>query len=104
MQRDLRIERPQARAIKYAMDGAAGGRSVESAMMEIDKILETHGVEAIRGGEYDQGGFWGDVVAIYANMGDSYVSTILYDVNGRKFMLTSYGDFVERNERKYGIR
>lgn len=37
--------------------------------------------------------------AAYVNMGDSYVSTILLDLKKNSFMVTSYGDWIEANEK-----
>jgi len=73
----------------------------------IDKLLGTFGTEAIRG-EW-QNGYWCDIVAAYCNTGDSYAVTVLHergDSSWReegRFIVSSMGDWVERNERKYAI-
>lgn len=72
----------------------------------IDKLLGTFGTEAIRG-EW-QNGYWCDVVAAYCNTGDTYAPTVI-QVRGEsrwqhsRFIVSTMGDFVERNERKLGI-
>lgn len=68
----------------------------------IDKLLENHGVEAIRG-EW-QNGYWCDIVAAYSNTGDTYALTVLQvrgDWSGARsrFIISSWGDWVERNEK-----
>lgn len=71
----------------------------------INTLLEMHGTEAIRG-EW-QNGYWGDIVAVYANSGDSYALTVLQvrdDFGGSRFIISTVGDFVERNEKRYGIQ
>lgn len=65
---------------------------------ELNKAMGAHGVEAIRG-EW-QNGYWGDIRALYVNMGDTYVSTFVYDRDADRILVTSYGDFVESLERK----
>lgn len=72
----------------------------------IDKLLGTYGTEAIRG-EW-QKGYWCDIVACYCNTGETYDATVIHvrgewsDSPGR-FMIGSWGDFVERNEKRYAI-
>ena len=76
-------------------------------MEAINSLLGMHGVEVIRGDW--QNGYWCDIVATYANTGDSYDLTVLhvrgetrYEDAGR-FIVSSMGDFVERNGAKLGI-
>ena len=74
---------------------------------EIDKLLGTFGTEALRG-EW-QNGYWCDIVAAYCNTGDTYALTVIHvrgnsswDEPGR-FIISSWGDFVEKHGEKYGI-
>lgn len=67
-----------------------------------DKVIGGYGVEAIRGNEHP-GGYWFGSVAIYVNTGDTYSATVLFDTIKHRYYLTSFGDFVEKNDRKYGI-
>ena len=69
-------------------------------------LLETFGVEGIRGNW--QNGYWADIVATYCNTGDTYALTVLQvrpDWSGgrSRFVVTSWGDFVERNAKRLGI-
>lgn len=72
----------------------------------IDKLLGAFGTEAIRG-EW-QNGYWCDIVAAYCNTGDTYALTVL-QVRGEgswqrsRFLVTTWGDWVERNEQRYGL-
>lgn len=73
----------------------------------IDKLLGNHGTEAIRG-EW-QNGYWCDIVAVYSNTGDTYATTVIQirgDWSGTRsrFIVSSWGDWVERNEKKKGIQ
>jgi hypothetical protein len=72
----------------------------------IDKLLGTYGKEAIRGDW--QNGYWCDIVAAYCNTGDSYALTVIQvrgecSFNRSRFIVSTVGDFVERNEKKLGI-
>lgn len=74
----------------------------------IDKLLGTYGTEAIRGSW--QNGYWCDVVAAYCNTGDTYDLTVIHargetswDEQGR-FFVGSWGDFVEANSERLGIK
>lgn len=72
----------------------------------IDKLLGAFGTEAIRG-EW-QNGYWCDILAAYCNTGDTYALTVIH-VRGDgwnpagRFIISSWGDWVERNAKKYGI-
>ena len=75
----------------------------EDNLAKIDKLLNNHGVEAIKfeGAYVDS--YWRDTVAIYSNTGDTYAETILFDTVDEVWMLTSWGDFqedFESNEKK----
>ncbi|MBA3761785.1 MAG: hypothetical protein H0X04_00385 [Chthoniobacterales bacterium] len=63
-------------------------------MCAIDQSLDAHGVEAIRGGNVDQ--YSGDIVA-------TYVNTIIHDNMADRYLLMSWGDFLERFKVKYEI-
>ena len=71
---------------------------VQRAMEEANSILDGHGVEFLdvetrRAGELH---------AEYVNMGDTYVSTLIYDHHADRFRITSWGDLLEIWERRYG--
>lgn len=72
----------------------------------IDGLLGTYGTEAIRG--QWQNGYWCDIVAQYCNTGDTYAPTVIqvrgeHSFQGSRFIVSSMGDFVERNTKRYGI-
>ncbi len=76
-------------------------RNIEKVMCALNELLGGHGVEAIRGKHVDF--YHGDCVASYVNMGDSYDGTIVRDHVKQCYRLTSWGDFVEKFEKRYGI-
>lgn len=65
----------------------------------INEAMGGFGVEAIWG-ENDT--HW--PVADYINTGDTYSATILFNRETCAFQLTSWGDFYERNERRYSLK
>lgn len=77
----------------------------EERLEAINKLLHGYGTEAIRGNW--QNGYWCDIVACYVNVGDTYGTTVVqvrFDYGrGSMFRVCSYGDWVERNSKKYGI-
>lgn len=63
----------------------------------LNELLGMHGVEPIRDEKaWDR--YYGDCVAEYLNTGDSYAATIVLDHEKGKWLLTSWGDFVENHE------
>lgn len=74
---------------------------------KINELLGMHGTEAIRG-EW-QNGYWCDIVAVYCNTGDTYALTVI-QVRGEsrfessRFIVSSWGDWVEKNSEKYQIQ
>lgn len=58
-------------------------------MTALNEILEGCGIEAIREEES------GTLRADYINMGDAYRTTLLFDFNRGRYLLTTWGDFVE---------
>jgi predicted RNase H-like nuclease len=75
------------------------GMVADLAMEAINVVLETYGVESLRDANYWDS-YYCDHVAIYANMGDTYDTTILYDRDNGRFIVTSYGDWIETEERR----
>ena len=69
----------------------------ELIMAAIDEVMDGHGVEAIRGRYVD--GYHQDIQAVYVNMGDTYDITILLDHETGNYVLTTWGDWVERHGR-----
>jgi hypothetical protein len=95
--RDL-SEENAAEIVKLAK-GARGASDLDSVMSQIDKLLETHGVEAIDVENSNNGRYWGDTVALYCNSGDPYVATVIFDIAKETFLLTDYASVVEQYDR-----
>jgi len=72
--------------------------SVEDAMDNANKYLEGYGVETITDENESVDNYWRDAIGLYINMGDTYEKTIVYDTKERQFLVTSWGDFVDKRE------
>jgi hypothetical protein len=74
-------------------------REIKSREMleEANQILEGFGVEYIRSEHDDQYDAHG---AYYVNLGDTYVPTILLDLDRNRVWATTWGDWVEAEERQ----
>lgn len=99
----LRITPAQARELKDAIDAGSRGRRAEEAMQLADRLTEAHGVEAIEGEEWIDN-YYGNIVASYVNMGDAYSPTLVHESKTGRFILTDWASWVERNQKRYGIR
>jgi len=65
----------------------------------LNRILDGfHGVESIRSRDDRFDTFLG---IAYLNTGDSYAGTIMYDYGRRKWILSSWGDVVERQGKRF---
>ena len=92
------------KACRKALRMTAGIDS-QTRLEAINTLLGTHGTEAIRGDW--QNGYWCDIVANYCNTGDSYDLTVMEvrtDFGGSRFIITSYGDWVEKNTKRFGLQ
>ena len=99
LQKEFGLEPAKATELADLFDRAHNNMTADRAMSAANTALDAHGVEAIRGVDADDN-FWQDIIAIYVNMGDSYAATVLYDVKTKKFSITSYGDYVEKQGDK----
>lgn len=93
--------REAARIADLLENAAHTNKRAEKALEEVDKLINGHGVEAIEGDYVDS--YHQNIVATYVNMGDTYNTTVLYETATGRFFITTWGDWVERNERKYNI-
>lgn len=88
------------RAVLASVD-VRNTKSVDEALDTANRLTSAHGVAAIRGKYVDR--YFGEIVALYVNMGDSYAGTLLFNTITKRFSLTSWGDFVEKNSERYKI-
>jgi hypothetical protein len=113
-----RIDRAKAVAIRGLMDGSVSPddypsvrewvakcftppRAHERALLALNEVLDACGTESLSLGTAPWDRYYCDIVADYVNMGDTYVATITRDRAG-VWRVESWGDALERAERKYG--
>ena len=75
----------------------------ELILHAMNEVLEGFGTEAIESPDYQVDRYHYGIVAVYVNRGDTYEPTVLYETETGRFRLTSWGDWVERNERRYRL-
>lgn len=98
----LRVDHEVARDVRQALERAealGSGRAVERALDDISRLIGGHGVEVING-EHHRAGYWADAVVVYVNQGEVYESTVIYDTQRDVWEVISWGDWVERAERR----
>ena len=85
--------------IRAYMMAADNARRIDDAMNEINKILDGYGIEALTDNEWDT--YYCNVGVLYVNMGDTYIPTVCYDTRKGQWLISSWGDIVERNEKRF---
>lgn len=63
----------------------------------LDELLDTYGVEVLSTNEWIDS-YYMYIRASYLNTGDTYTSTIILDHKKNRWLLSSWGDFVEAEE------
>lgn len=85
--------------IRRAMEQATGHDSIDRALEAINGILSGYGIEAIEGRGYSS--YYGHIGLLYVNMGDTYTTTVVYDTRKQQWIVASWGDLVERDEKRF---
>lgn len=67
----------------------------DKVLCALNEVLDGHGVEGIEREDAWVDSYHGRFIASYVNMGDTYAATIVRDSETGKFLLTTWGDFVE---------
>jgi hypothetical protein len=70
------------------------GTVAEAAMQAINEELGLYGVECIRDGNMWER-YWCDHCLMYANTGETYTPTILYETQTGRFIVTDLGTWLE---------
>lgn len=111
----LDVDRDTAKRIRGLMDGSIDPETSkavqrwigqcfnkpsknEMIMCAINEAYETYGVEAIEGEWIDN--YHMNIQAVYCNTGDAYCDTVLLCHKRDRFMITSWGGYVERNVKR----
>jgi hypothetical protein len=100
----LHLDPSTARTLARRLKQSSGDHDqVDAALDAVNEAIGGHGIEAIEG-DYQVDRYYYNIVALYVNTGDTYNPTLLYETENERFLVTTFGDWVERNERKYDIR
>ena len=67
-------------------------------LKEVDRFLGAHGVGYLTPKDYNKNG---DKGVYYVNMGYIYTSTLCYDTKSSRIFISSWGDIVEFNPRRF---
>lgn len=89
--------RESARIARMIAGVRGNSDKADKVLEEVDRLVAGNGVEPIRD-ENANDRYYGDVVALYVNMGDTYETTLLYDTVEHEFHVTSWGDWYEAYE------
>lgn len=76
--------------------GRLNHADVDRWLDEAEEKLDGYGIEVITDNNWRR--YYGSICALYVNMGDTYDTTVLYDVDANEFVVTSYGDWLEQKE------
>jgi len=105
MAKNLGIDNKYAVEIKRLIDGNLHEKQrlgysdrdlfEETAMKHANYVMMAFGVEALRDENAWVDGYWQNTIALYVNKGDTYDTTLLYDTENNRFLITSWGDFYE---------
>jgi hypothetical protein len=90
----------QVATIKGLMTRANGYLTVDMALDNINAILKGYGTEAARDNGWNR--YYQDIGLLYVNMGDTYITTVLYDTRKERFYVTSLGNIIESNQKRFG--
>lgn len=112
MESDLKLGHAEAVLLKALMDGRANSEKaahelgitpkynsrVQNILEIANKLMNEFGVEYIAHREDSHRGAFG---LEYVNTGDTYKTTLIYNLESGRFLISSWGDIVERNQKKY---
>ena len=70
-------------------------------LREIDKIIETCGLEYIESTE-DKDNYRKNSGILYCNAGDTYATTFLYDYRKGRYYISCWGDMIEKYPKRFG--
>ena len=69
--------------------GRESGPAVSRALADVSKLIGAHGVESIVDRDFWVSAYYGDSIAVFVNLGDNTLTTVLFDTTDDEFYLTS---------------
>jgi len=98
--RSLKHDFTEKTALALANMRQATSKDIDRVLFAVNKAIDGFGVEAINS-EDAWSSYYGNAVALYVNTGDTYSSSVVYDINKHQLYVTDYGEWVERNEKLF---
>lgn len=89
----------KAKEIRELMEKAISHKEIDGALDTINDIIGGYGVEAITDNNWER--YCCNIGLLHVNMGDTYVQTVIYDTRKDRFYVCSWGDIIERNEKRF---
>ena len=93
------LKGPDAQRLAQMIDQADDHESVDKVLDFANDVLGGAGVESLRGQRYE--GYYGNSEILYVNMGDPYISTLMYDTRAGRFIVGEWGDLVAKQTRRF---
>jgi hypothetical protein len=99
------LDRARGLQVRSILRSAEVNDDVETVLLSVAPLLGIlpPEVQVIEGEAERPTRGWGDVVAVYINTGDTYKTTLLFDVPAHAFHAISMGAWVEWRDRRYRI-
>lgn len=73
--------------------------SIEEKMVVLNELIDGCGIESIQvSEELYQDSYWCNCIGTYINLGDTYITTIVYNTIDREFEVINWGDYFETKE------
>lgn len=96
---NLGLEKSEAKKLKALMANISCWSehdAIDKALNYANKVLKGYGIEAIRTTEH-YNRYYQDIGLLYVNLGDTYKTTLCYEVEKEYFFVSSFGNWVESN-------
>lgn len=72
----------------------------DRALDRTDTLIDGHGVEALHESDAWVDRYYGDIIALHVNVGESYKPTLVFDTENGTFSVEGWADFYERWEKE----
>lgn len=97
VEREVRLQK-----IEEILQGPVSKNNVDNLLKSLNDLLDGYGIESIQGDWVSC--YWQCTNALYVNLGDTYVVTVVYDTAKNKLFVSSWGSYVEANRTKIKAR
>ena len=73
--------------------------TIQEKLTVLNELIDGHGIEPIQvSEELYQDSYYGNCIGEYINLGDTYITTIVFNTIDREWLVTSWGDYFESKE------